>query len=188
MRRIILIAAALMVAASPVAAQHCWPTGIALIVQDEHGAIIDPHPLMQSLEYSPPRGETEGFADFHVDAVLIDSLDRNNWNRPGGIPVIEWYGRGDCRVDMREVVLHRDGKTMRLWMDLHLDSQRNPDPSDFMLRTPLFAEGTWRLDVCAMPEGSLHRFVVIAPRWVRVSPSGNPRAGWQPPRGCAGAR
>lgn len=188
MRRILPLAAALALVASSAAAQHCWPTEIALIVQDEHGAVIDPQPLMSTLEYSPPRGETRGSSDFEVSRALVDSLEANNWNRPGGTPVISWHGRGDCRVDMREVVLRRGRTVMRLWMDLHLDSQAHPGASTFLLRSPSFASGTWRLDVCARPPGRTGRYVSIPARWVRVSRSGEPGTPWQPPRGCAEVR
>ena len=188
MRRTSLLVAALALAASPAAAQHCWPTEIALLVRDEHGAVIDPQRLMDSMRYSPPRGETEGFADFAVARALVDSLGTNRWNQPGGTPAISWHGRGDCRVDMREVVLRRGGRAMRLWMDLHLDSDAHPVPSDYLLEAPPFAEGTWRLDVCALPEGNPKRYVFIPARWVRVADSGDAPMPWQPPQGCGGAR
>ena len=183
--RLALPALALTMIAGPAAAQHCWPTEIVLVVQDARGAVIDPRPLMDSLQYSPRRGHRDTVADFAVRGVLIDSLDTNRWGR-GETPVISWHGRGDCRVDMREVVLRRGGVAMRLWMDLHLDSEREPGASTYRLRTPPFASGTWRLDVCELPEGESRRYVVIPPRWVRVSTSGAPGTGWQPPRGCGG--
>ena len=101
MRRIILAAAAVMLAATPAAAQHCWPSMIALVVRDASGAVIDPAPLMlDSVRYSPARGET---ADFVTRRALIRPLDTNRFDQPGGTPVIAWYGQGACRVDMREV-------------------------------------------------------------------------------------
>src|SRR5688572_33015381 len=108
MRRITLVAAAVMLAATPAAAQHCWPSLIALVVRDARGAVIDPAPLMRdSVRYSPARGET---ADFVVRRALIRPLDTNAFDRPGGTPVIAWYGQGACRVDMREVVVRARGK------------------------------------------------------------------------------
>src|SRR5262249_40961483 len=126
----------------------CWPSGIALVVRDAQGAVIDPRPLMDSLQYSPRRNQD---ADFMVRAALIDPRETNNFNRPGGTPVIIWHGQGDCRVDMREVVLRQGETVMRLWMDLHVDSDAKPGPSDFLLETPRFSSGTWRLDVCTLP-------------------------------------
>src|SRR5215213_9909028 len=108
-----LLAAGLTLAATQAAAQHCWPSIIALVVSDANGAVIDPRPLMDSVRYSPVRGET---ADFQVRRALIDPGETNNFDRPGGTPVIAWYGQGDCRVDMREVVVRARGKVMRLWM------------------------------------------------------------------------
>ena len=182
MRRIILVAAAVMLAATPAAAQHCWPSMIALVVRDANGGVIDPAPLMRdSVRYSPGRGET---ADFVVRRALIHPNDTNSFDRPGGTPVIAWYGQGACRVDMREVVVRARGKVMRLWMDLHIDTQARPGSSSFLLKAPPLADGTWRLDVCALPEGESHVYTPIPMRWVRVSDSGDPGTPWQPPRGC----
>jgi hypothetical protein len=179
-----LLAAGLTLAATPAAAQHCWPSMIALVVRDADGAVINPAPLMRdSVRYSPARGET---ADFVVRRALIRPLDTNRFDQPGGMPVIAWYGQGACRVDMREVVVRARGKVMRLWMDLHIDTQARPGSSSFLLKAPPLADGTWRLDVCALPEGESHVYTPIPTRWVRVSPSGDPGIPWQPPQGCAG--
>jgi hypothetical protein len=177
-----LLAAGLVLAATPAAAQHCWPSMIALVVRDANGAVIDPSPLMDSVRYSPARGET---ADFMVRRVLIDPGDTNRFDQPGGTPVIGWYGQGECRVDVREVVVRARGRVMRLWMDLHVDTHAHPGPSSFLLKAPPLADGTWRLDVCALPEGSSHAYAPIPARWVRVSDSGDPGTPWQPPQGCA---
>jgi hypothetical protein len=182
--RTITLALALSLVAGRAAAQHCWPTSIALVVRDERGAVIDPSPLMDSVSFSP--GRREG-ADFAVRVVRIHPASTNDFDRPGGIPAITWYGQGACRVDMREVVLRRGGAAMRLWMDLHLDSERRPGSSDFILKAPPFAAGTWRLDVCALPEPKVNTYASIPPRWVRVSASADPRAAWQAPR-CGAAR
>ncbi|HEV7589741.1 MAG TPA: hypothetical protein VGO40_16620 [Longimicrobium sp.] len=179
-----LLAAGLALAASPAAAQHCWPTSIALVVRDAAGAVVDPRPLMDSVQYSPRRREP---ADFMVRVALIHPNDTNSFDRPGGIPAITWYRQGDCRVDVREVVLRRGPVVMRLWMDLHLDSQARPGSSDFLLKSPPFAPGTWRLDVCRLPQGKMHAYAPIPTRWVRVSASGDPGTPWQPPQGCGTA-
>jgi len=181
-----LLAAGLALTATPAAAQHCWPSMIALVVSDASGAVVDPAPLMRdSVRYSPGRGET---ADFVVRRALIRPLDTNRFDQPGGMPVIAWYGQGACRVDMREVVVRARGKVMRLWMDLHIDTQARPGSSSFLLKAPPLADGTWRLDVCALPEGESHVYTPIPTRWVRVSDSGDPGTPWQPPRGCGAAR
>lgn len=179
-----LLAVGLAFAATPAAAQHCWPSAIALLVRDAQGALVDPRPLMDSLQYSPRRGET---ADFVVRVVLIRPNDTNSVDQPGGTPAITWYGQGACRIDMREVVLRRGGVVMRLWMDLHIDTQRNPGSSTFLLKSPPFASGTWRLDVCRLPDGESHIYAPIPTRWVRVSESGDPGTPWQPPQGCGTA-
>jgi len=184
-RTLALLAAGLTLATAPAAAQHCWPSSIALVVRDASGAVIDPAPLLDSVRYSPARGET---ADFMVRRALIRPGDTNRFDQPGGTPVIAWYGQGACRVDMREVVVHARGQVMRLWMDLHIDTERSPGSSTFLLEAPPLADGTWRLDVCTLPAGESHVYAVIPARWVRVSPSGDPGTPWQGPQGCGGAR
>ena len=184
-RTLAIASVGLALAATPAAAQHCGPTAVALIVKDARGAVVDPRPLIDSIQYSPGRDED---ADFMVRVVLIHPNERGRWNQPGGIPAITWYGQADCRVDMREVVLRRGPVVMRLWMDLHLNSLRTHAPTSYVLESPPFASGTWRLDVCAVPEGDQDRYVPIPTRWTRVSTSGNPGIPWQPPRGCGAAR
>ena len=181
-RTLAALAAGLMLAATPAAAQHCWPSMIALVLRDANGAVIDPS--RDSIRYSPARGET---ADFMVRRVLIRPGDTNSFDRPGGMPVMGWYGQGACRVDMREVVVRGNGKVMRLWMDLHIDTQAHPGSSTFLLEAPPLADGTWRLDVCRLPDGESHVYAPIPTRWVRVSRSGTSDIAWQGPQGCEGA-
>lgn len=157
---------------------------VALVVRDARGAVIDPAPLMDSLRFSPTREES---SDFMTRRALIHPGDTNRFDQPGGTPAIAWYGQGDCRVDMREVVVRARGKVMRLWVDLHIDTDAHPGRSSFLLETPPLADGTWRLDVCTLPKAELHGYTPIPLRWVRVSASGDPGTPWQPPRGCEGA-
>ena len=186
-RIITLLIAALALSASNAAAQHCWPSIIALVVRDSAGAVIDPAPLMRdSVRYAPGRGET---ADFVVRRALIDPRDTNRFDQPGGMPVIAWYGQGDCRVDMREVVIRARGAVLRLWMDLQIDTQAHPGSSSFLLEVPPLGNGTWRLDVCTLPDGATHTYAPIPQGWVRVATTGEPGTPWQGPQGCReGAR
>lgn len=183
MCRIAVILAAAMLTATPAAAQHCWPSTIALVIRDANGAVIDPS--RDSVRYSPTQQEAR--ADFVVRRVLIRPNDTNAFERSGGTPVMAWYGQGACRVDMREVVVRGNGKVMRLWMDLHIDTQAHPGSSTFLLEAPPLADGTWRLDVCRLPDGESHVYAPIPTRWVRVSRSGTDDRPWQGPRGCEGA-
>jgi hypothetical protein len=182
MRRPILLALAALVAATPAAAQHCWPTIIALVVRDADGASIDPARL-DSIAYAP--NGRDATADFAVRPIHVDTASDQSFER-GPTPVLAWYGQGDCRVDIREVVLRRGGEVMRLWVDLHLDTGKHPGPSYFSLNTPPFAAGTWRLDVCGVPRGVPGRYAQIPPRWTRVSVSGAPGIPRQAPQGCEG--
>jgi hypothetical protein len=179
--RSLLLALAAMLVAAPAAAQHCWPSIVALVVRDADGTVIDPARL-DSIAYEPESGAT---ADFRVRPVRIDPGDQNSFAR-GQTPTLAWSGQGDCRVDMREVVLRRGGEVMRLWMDLHLATGTHPGPSTFILDTPAFGAGTWRLDVCELSRGDLDGFAPIPARWARVSASGDPGVAWQAPQGCGG--
>lgn len=182
-RTLAALAAGLMLAATPAAAQHCWPSMIALVLRDANGAVIAPPP-MDSIRYAPARRET---SDFVVRRALIQFDDTNAFDRPGGTPVLAWYGQGDCRVDMREVVVRGNGKVMRLWMDLHIDTQARPGRSSYTLEAPPLADGTWRLDVCGLERKAGSGYEPIPPRWVRVSESGTAEIPWQGPQGCEGA-
>ena len=182
--RTIPLLAGLALVASHGAAQHCWPSMITVVVRDAGGAVIDPAPLMDSLRFSPAPGKT---ADFMTRRALVDPHDTNRFDQPGGTPVIAWYGQGDCRVDMREVVLRARGKVMRLWMDLHVDTRAHPGRSSYLLEAPPLADGTWRLDVCRLPSAKTDGYALIPGRWVRVSDSGEPGSPPQGPQGCGGA-
>jgi hypothetical protein len=180
--RLTLLAVALTLIAGPAAAQHCWPTTIALLVRDARGAVVDPQRL-DSVAYAPtPDPDT---ADFRVRPERINVADSHSFN--GKTPVLAWRGHGHCRVLVREVVLRRGGQVMRLWMDLHVRTLGNPGPSQFLLETPPFGTGTWRLDVCTMPEGDQPAFTPIPGRWTRVSASGSPGTPPQAPQGCRSA-
>lgn len=180
--RPILLAAAIVLTATPAAAQHCWPSTIALLVRDAHGGVIDPQRL-DSVAYAPmPDPDT---ADFRVGPERINVADSHD--SEGTTPVLAWRGHGDCRVDVREVVLRRGREVMRLWMDLHVRTLGHPGPSQFLLTTPPFGTGTWRLDVCALPKGSHPAFTVVPERWTRVSASGDPGTPPQMPRNCESA-
>jgi hypothetical protein len=179
--RIPLLALALTLIAGPAAAQHCWPSTIALLVRDARGAVLDPQRL-DSIAYAPmPDPDT---ADFRVRPERINVADSNDFE--GKTPVLAWRGRGDCRVDVREVVLRRGRQVMRLWMDLHVRTlgPGRRGPSQFLLETPPFGTGTWRLDVCTMPAGDQPAFTPIPGRWTRVSASGEPGTPAQAPQGC----
>lgn len=180
--RSILLALLLAMTAAPAAAQHCWPSTVALLVQDGRGGVSDPVRL-DSIAYAPlPDPDT---ADFVVKPDTINVADVRDFG--GTTPVLAWWGKGDCRIDVREVVLRRGREMMRLWMDLHVKTQQNPGPSQFLLETPPFGTGTWRLDVCALPEGGEPAFTVVPGRWTRVSASGDPGTPPQMPQNCGSA-
>jgi len=179
--RLILLALAATLVASNAAAQHCWPSTIALLVRDARGAVLNPERL-ESIAQSPGAGDD---ADFAVGTQRIDIDDAGSFD--GTTPAYVWRGRGDCRVDVREVVLRRGREVMRLWMDLHVNTKERPGDSSFLVEAPPFATGTWRLDVCALPDGSTGAFTRVPPAWVRVSASGEPGTPWQAPQGCGAA-
>ncbi len=183
MRRIPLLLAVAIFAGLPARAfaQHCWPVSIALLVRDGAGQPVAREQL-DSVAYTPRPGKG---ADFAVQGARINTEDGNAASGP--TPVIHWYGRGDCRVDLREVVLYRQGVAMRLWMDLHVNSLARPGSSQYVLETPPLGAGTWRLDVCGVPDGRMNAFAAIPPRWVRVSATGEPGTPWQGPQGCGAA-
>lgn len=176
MRWIFLALAGLLVS-SPASAQHCWPATIALVLRDSAYNAIDPAHV-DSLEVSPKPG---AMADFRVITGRIDPSDSNR--RDGTVPAFLWAGRGDCRVDIREVVIRRQGVVMRLWMDLHIDTLRRPGPSQFMLDTPPLGNATWRLDVCALPDAQVNTYTAVPQGWSRVSTKGD-EAPWQAPQAC----
>jgi hypothetical protein len=171
LRRVTTLALAATLAVFPATAnaQHCWPAQLALLVRGSAGAIVSPENL-DRLDFAP---EPSRGADFAVRKTDIDL--RNSDAVRGHLPAMVWSGRGDCRIELREVVLRQGETEMRLWLDVIIDTQRRPGPSAFSLETPPMATGTWRLAGCTLPAGKTGVYVAIPPRWERLSGGAHPR-------------
>jgi hypothetical protein len=154
---ILLTSAAL---ARPAAAQHCWPSSVSLLVRDEQGAPIHPREL-DGYTYTPERPDS---SDQRHDVERV----RRGAQVPGGTYALHWWGRGDCRVHLDEVVLTRGGRVMRLRLNLRLDTDADPGPTEYVIDTPAFQPGTWEL-MLPLPEGKLSGPAwVTAERWRRL--------------------
>src|SRR4051794_13680214 len=101
------LAATLAVLPTILHAQHCWPAQFALLVRGSAGAIQSPENL-DRLDFSP---EPSRGADFAVRKTDIDL--RNSDAVSGHLPATVWSGRGDCRIEVREVVLRQGEVEMR---------------------------------------------------------------------------
>jgi hypothetical protein len=157
---IILALLACAVLATPAAAQHCWPSSVALLVRDEQGALIHPREL-NGYTYTPERPDS---ADM---AFAVRRLNRSSL-APAGAHALLWWGRGDCRVHLDEVVLTRGGRVMRLRLNLRVDTDASPGPSEYVIDTPPFQPGTWQLTP-PLPPGELEGAApVTADRWRRL--------------------
>lgn len=162
---LVLLAAAAAVPL-PAAAQHCWPSSLALLVHDEEGRILHPDSVGE-YAYSAERADSAdtGFRVRRLDAHWKDVV-------PGGTPALYWWGQGDCRVDVDEVTLTRGGRVMRLRMNVRLNTGARPGPTEYVVDAPPFAEGTWEL-AHPLPPGNLDRPVRLrADRWRRVAEVG----------------
>lgn len=146
--------------ARPAAAQHCWPSSVSLLVRDEQGALIHPREL-EGYTYTPERPDS---SDQRHDVQRV----RQNPQAPGGTYALHWWGRGDCRVYLDEVVLTRGGQAMRLRLNLRLDTDADPGPTEYVIDTPAFQPGTWEL-MMPLPAGKLNGAArVTAERWRRL--------------------
>lgn len=149
--------------AQPAAAQHCWPSSVALLVRDEQGALIHPREL-DGYTWTPERPDSADMG-FRVRRLTAD-----RWGpmAPEGTHALYWWGRGDCRVYVDEVVLTRGGRVMRLRLNLRLDTDASPGPTEYVIDTPPFTPGTWEL-MPPLPPGRLHGAPpVTADRWRRL--------------------
>lgn len=156
----ILIACAL---ATPAAAQHCWPSSVALLVRDERGVLIHPDQLT-SYTYTPQPPDSSG------QAHQIRNRTDDRWSPrvPRGAHALYWMGQGPCRVYLDEVVLRRGDTVMRLRLNLRLDTEANPGPTEFLIDTPAFQPGTFELGL-PLPAGRLDGPAwVTAGRWRRL--------------------
>ncbi|HEX2207751.1 MAG TPA: hypothetical protein VHG93_08710 [Longimicrobium sp.] len=157
---VLLVCAAL---AEPAAAQHCWPSSVALLVRDERGALIHPDELT-GYTYTPIAPDS---SDQRHD---LEHRTDGRWDPrvPPGTHALHWWGRGRCRVYLDEVVLRRGDAVMRLRLNLRLDTNARPGPTEYLIDTPAFQPGTFELGL-PLPPGELHRAAwVTAGRWRRL--------------------
>ena len=107
----VLLACATLV--TQAAAQHCWPSSVALLVRDERGALIHPDEL-DGYTYTPEKPDS---SDQGHD---LEHRTDGRWGprAPAGTYALRWWGQGDCRVHLDEVVLRRGGREMRLRLSL----------------------------------------------------------------------
>lgn len=155
-----IVAAAL---ATPAEAQHCWPSNVALLVRDEQGALIHPREL-NGYTYTPERPDS---AD---TGFRIRRLTDDRWGplAPEGTHAFYWWGQGDCRVHLDEVVLTRGDRVMRLRLNLRLDTDAHPGPTEYVIDTPPFQAGTWELMLPLPPGRPGGAAGVTADRWRRL--------------------
>lgn len=164
---ILLVPLACLAFARPAAAQHCWPSAVALLVRDERGTLIHPNELT-SYTYTPQPPDSSGQA--HQVRGRTD--DRWAPRAPRGTHALYWFGQGRCRVYLDEVVLRRGDAVMRLRLNLRLDTDLHPGPTEYLIDTPAFQPGTFELRL-PLPPGRLDGPAwVTAGRWRRLADGG----------------
>lgn len=149
--------------AAPSAAQHCWPSSVSLLVRDERGAFIHPQEL-DGYAYTPLKPDS---SDQGHD---LEHRTDGRWGPrvPPGTYALHWWGQGDCRVHLDEVVLRRGGREMRLRLNLRLDTEAEPGPTEYLIDTPAFQPGTFELGL-PLPAGRIGGAAwVTAGRWRRL--------------------
>jgi hypothetical protein len=163
---LLLVLLASLALARPAAAQHCWPSSVALLVRDEAGALIHPRELGYTYTPERPDSSDQGFE--------VRRLAGSRWAAAGSTAAyaLHWYGRGDCRVQVDEVVLRRGDGVMRLRLSLRLDTDADPGPTEYVIDTPPFRAGTWELAL-PLPAGRTGgAAAVTADRWRRLPDGG----------------
>ena len=149
--------------ATPAAAQHCWPSSVSLLVRDEAGVLIHPNAL-DGYTFTPekPDSSDQGHG--------LGRRTDDTWMplAPRGTYALHWWGRGDCRVHLDEVVLRRGGGEMRLRLNLRLDTDADPGPTEYVIDTPAFQPGTWELALPLPPGRTRGAARVTADRWRRL--------------------
>jgi hypothetical protein len=137
---------------------------VALVVRDEAGAVIHPRELT-GYTYTPEQPDSSD------QRFQVRRLAGGRWG-PAGTYALQWYGRGDCRVQVDEVVLQRGDGVMRLRLNLRLDTDADPGPTEYVIDTPPFQTGTWEL-MMPLPPGRLGgAAAVTADRWRRLPDGG----------------
>ncbi|HET6762086.1 MAG TPA: hypothetical protein VFH27_00405 [Longimicrobiaceae bacterium] len=164
-----LAASLLLVSTLPLRAQHCWPSAVVLVLRDARGRVVDPGRGYQISVAPQPSPKV----DFRY---AIRTLGSGWGERPplagDTVPAMTWAGAGACAIDITEVTIRRsDGRTMRLLPNVHVNTQRHPGQSTWVIDTPPFRAGTFRLALCTLPAANpSHRWAVVpATSWVRDS-------------------
>ena len=164
---LVLVLLASLALARTAGAQHCWPSNVALLVRDETGTLIHPREL-NGYTYAPERPDSsdQGFRVRRLTA------DRWGPQAPEGTHALYWWGQGDCRVLLDEVVPRRGEQVMRLRLNLRLDTDTGPGPTEYVIDTPPFQAGTWALAL-PLPPGRIDgAAAVTADRWRRLPDGG----------------
>lgn len=144
---------------------------VGLVVRDSAGAVMDPGSL-DSLAYAPLPSEG---ADFIVRTWRVPPARSGRLAKAGsnGLSTLLWAGRGDCRIEIDEVVLRDGGREMRLRMVVRLNTLRRPGPSVYLIDLPPFQTGTFVLPWDDPAGGDdAEPGVIPASRWRRVDGGG----------------
>jgi hypothetical protein len=167
---------AALASSSALPAQHCWPTLVVIVLRDSAGQVADAG-RADEVTVSP---QATPAADFSHGIRTVDDA----WGAPplgvDTVPSLVWTGRGACAIDVEQVTVRRGGQTMRLLADVHVNSLRRPGPSAWVVDTPPFRAGTYRLALCALPPGEVGAPTLVpAAAWVPADAS--------PARSCPGS-
>jgi len=150
-------------------AQHCWPSAVVIVLRDARGRVVDPREGYEVSVSPPPSPKAD-------HRFAIRTLGPAWGARPplagDTVPAMTWAGAGACAIDITQVTIRRrDGRTMRLLPNVHVNTQRHPGQSTWVIDTPPFHAGTFRLGLCRLPLVSEPNTwaVVPATSWVRDS-------------------
>ena len=171
MRSIALLAiAAALSAVAPIAltAQHCWPTAVVIVLRDSAGRAADPSKA-DEVAVSPGRSPE---ADFAYGIGPLRYVNAHPPLRVDSLPNLVWTGRGACAIDIDTVTVRRGSAVMRLLPAIHVNSLRTPAQSTWVVDTPPFRAGTYRLALCTLPTPPVNTFgLVPASAWVSADAS-----------------
>ncbi|MDB4952394.1 MAG: hypothetical protein JWM27_5043 [Gemmatimonadetes bacterium] len=165
------VLAAALLSASPAQAQHCWPTAVAIVLRDSHGRVVDAKAADEVAVAPRPSRD----ADFSFALRQLGP----EWGTPAlstdTVPSSVWMGRGTCSIDIDTVTVRRGRWVMRLLPGIHVNSLRRPGRSVYVVDTPRFRPGTYRLSLCELPKVPMDAPAVIpATAWVRERRGGDP--------------
>ena len=149
-------------------AQSCNPASVYYIGRDEKGKVLSPTDLKIIYQQLPKKigdaNTSDGEVSFLPDKLTYYWPEDADWEKGTKLPALLFANAATCTMQLGEVTLTYQGKTMRLLFNI--DINRTQDDRRQVVDSLRFQNGTFRLDLTSWQHS---RDTIIPPTlWERV--------------------